>query len=82
VLVEIGEDIVELAEGALRLDLGTEPRPAGAGIALKGGDRGLTMRTRAGGARVKLSPCVPLAVSGDREFGNAPPKLGLRYVRT
>jgi hypothetical protein len=41
----------------------------------------LTMRTRASRARIKLSPCAPLAVSGDREFGNAPAQTGKRYVR-
>ena len=39
-VIKIIEDVVDLAERALRLDLLAESRLAGAGIALEGGDRG------------------------------------------
>ena len=61
-VIEIVEDIVDLAEGALRLDLGAETRLAGAGIALEGGDRGMLVLDHAGDRAERPVGDVP----GDR----------------
>jgi hypothetical protein len=47
-LVEIDEDIVDLAEDALDFDLAAKPRPAAAGVAFERGDTGVLVLDHAG----------------------------------
>ena len=57
--VEIVQQVIELAEPALRLDLGAKPRCAGPGIALESGDRGVLILDHAGDGAERTVGDVP-----------------------
>jgi hypothetical protein len=71
-VIEIIEDVVDLAERALRLDLGAEARFAGAGIALEGGDRGVLVLDHPGDRAEGPVGDVPGDSAAELAGGNPP----------